>query len=61
MVASGQDYAEQPGERQSMRYVPTNASQKDADEQPGERGVTMMATEGSDTRGARADRESPSD
>ena len=60
MVASGQDYAEHQGERQSMRYVP-NASQKDADEQPEERRVTMLATEGSDTRGAMADKKSPSD
>ena len=42
MVASGQDYSKQPGERHSLSY----ASQKDADEKPEEQGVTMMATDG---------------
>ena len=35
-----------------------HASEKDAAEQPGERGVTMMATGGTDTRGARVIRKS---
>ena len=38
-----------------------HVSQKYAAEQPGEREVAMMGTEGTDRRGARADRKSPSD